>query len=202
MILQYGFYLGLCTFLFVLILDLFCIEIIKNCIVKKLYLKAFFHNIINLLLLGPISYFYTLKYFCDLEKNFQIINTIFILYGQSILYYFIHKLMHTSLVYRIHSFHHKFNEYVIPMTANAVSIYEFIFAYIFPIVFPIILIKPDFVSINISIAIISFTNILIHTPFLRKISTFLPNIFVSTDKHMLHHKIKNKYFSAPTINFD
>ena len=159
MILLYGFCLGLCTFLFVIILDLFCIQIIKQFILKNLYIKAFFYNIINLLLLGPIFYYYTITYFCNLEKEFKIENTIFILYVQSVLYYLVHKLMHTSLVYRIHSFHHKFNNYVVATTANAVSVYEFIFAYMFPIIFPIMLIKPDFLSINISIGIISFTNI-------------------------------------------
>ena len=124
-----------------------------------------------------------------------------ILLTQSILYHFIHKLMHTPLFYSIHKFHHKFNKTVIPISANAVSINEFLFAYLFPIIFPCYLFSPDQLSINISIAIISLNNILIHTPGLRNISKYLPSVFVSTDKHMIHHKIKNKYYSAPTINW-
>jgi len=110
--------------------------------------------------------------------------------------------MHTPLFYPIHKFNHNFNRYVIPMSANAASIYEKLFAYLLPIIIPIICIHPDSISINISIGIISFNNILIHSPILRNTSKYLPNIFVSTNKHLIHHKYSNKHYSAPIIDYD
>lgn len=201
MILLFGFYLGLLTFSLVLLLDLFCVNIIKIHINLILYIKAFLYNIVNLLIISPVLYYYTVKYLCA-EKQFNFVYTLFILLAQSILYHFIHTLMHTPLFYFTHRFHHKFNRYVIPMTANAVSIYEFLFAYMIPIIVPIYLIEPDYISMNIAISIISLNNILIHSPQFRNVSKYLPKIFVSTDKHMVHHKKHNKHFSAPTLDLD
>ena len=201
MSLLFGFYLGLFTFCIILLLDLFCVNIIKNHINLRMYIKAFLYNVLNLLVISPVLYYYTVKYLCS-EKTFHFIYTLLILLGQSILYHFIHKLMHTPLFYPIHRFHHKFNRYVIPMSANAVSIYEFLFAYMIPIIVPIYLIEPDYISMNIAISIISLNNILIHSPQFRRVSKYLPKMFVSTDKHMLHHKKHNKHFSAPTLDLD
>ena len=88
------------------------------------------------------------------------------------------------------------------MAANAVSISEFLFAYMIPIIVPIYLIEPDYISTNIAVSIISLNNILIHSPQFRNISKRLPEIFVSTEKHMVHHKQNNKNFAAPTLDLD
>lgn len=199
-----GLFLGLSNFFLVVIFDIINIKMVKLVNVR-LYIEAIYYNLVNLVIISPIVYFYIVKNFSD-ENNinitYQIINIVSILFFQGILYHLIHKLMHTPLFYKIHKFHHKFNKYVIPMSANAVSIYEFLLAYLIPIIFPIYLFRPDYMSINISILIISLNNILIHSPVFTKISKYLPNIFVSTEKHMIHHKTNNKYFSAPIINFD
>lgn len=199
-----GFFIGLISFCLIIIFDILNINTVKE-INAKLYIQAIYHNIINLLIISPIVYYYIIKYFSNFEKltiEKEIFDILFILSIQSILYHYIHKMIHTPLFYNIHKFHHQFNKYVIPMSANAVSIYEFLFAYLLPIIIPIICINADSISINISIVIISFNNILIHSPIFKNISKYLPKIFVSTNKHLIHHKYSNKNYSAPTIDYN
>lgn len=199
-----GIFISLSSFCLIVILDILNINTVKK-IDLQLYIKSVYHNIVNLLIISPIVYYYIIHYFSNFSKltiEKEIFDILFILGIQSILYHCIHKIMHTPLFYSIHKFHHKFNKYVIPMSANAVSIYEFLFAYLLPIIIPIICINPDNISINISIGIISFNNILIHSPIFQNISKYLPKIFVSTNKHLIHHKDLNKFYSAPTIDYD
>ena len=199
-----GLILGLINLILALFFDLINIKVVQL-IQIKLYIKAIIYNTINLILISPIVYSYILTYYSQTDIfgiKYEIINTILIVFFQGIFYHIVHKLMHTRWLYKIHKFHHKFNKYVIPMSANAVSIYEFLFAYLLPIIIPIYFLHPSHLSINIAIFVISLGNILIHSPIFLNISQYVPDMFVSTEKHIDHHKHKDKHFSAPIINFD
>lgn len=179
---NFGFFIGFITLSKIIVLDLCCSK--KN-ICPHLYFIAFLYNVFYLLIISPILYYYNVKYFCNhyvYQIKYQIIIIIKILFTQSILYFYIHKLMHTPILYNIHKFHHKFNKYVIPMSANAVSIYEFLLAYIFPFIIASFLFTPDLISLNISIFIVSTCNIIIHTPLFLKLSYYYPRFLVSPKK--------------------
>ena len=53
-----------------------------------------------------------------------------------------------------------------------------------------------------SIAIVSSTNILIHTPGLERVSALLPWWAVSTADHIEHHRKLTKFYGAPTLSVD
>ena len=54
--------------------------------------------------------------------------TLAILVGHSVGYYCAHRWMHTRKMYWAHRFHHRFNVFVVPVTANAVSLAEYALA--------------------------------------------------------------------------
>lgn len=199
-----GIKTGLLTILLTFILDLLCYEYVLK-INNNLYFQAIIKNILNITIIGPITYSIAYKYMCfhGIYNIFQQILCIFgILLIQSILYYLAHIIMHIPKFYWMHKFHHKFNTYIIPMSANAVSLSEFFFAYMIPILSGILLFKPDYLSLKISIFIISLNNLFIHTHVLKNISNYLPNIFVSTDNHFDHHNKLTTHYAAPTLNWD
>lgn len=200
-----GFYIGLFSLLIIIILDILSYNYIKHVNVY-LYMKALLFNIFHLLILSPVLYTFTSKYLCSVETQqfgVQCIKCFCILYTQSVLYYYIHILMHKPDIYSfIHKFHHQFNTFVVPISANAVTIQEYLLAYMFPIIISAYIFSPDYITLNISILFISLSNILIHTPIFRYISMIIPDFLVNTDKHMTHHKMNNKHYSAPIINWD
>ena len=160
---------------------------------KELYKKSVFTNLFNHLILGTLSYG-CLTYFISLDAYHKsyfniIIDTFLLLLTQSIGYYLAHILMHTNRFYYIHKFHHQYSDVVIPMSANAVSAYEYIIAYMMPFIIGIILFKPDRIALRISISLVSFANLLIHTPWLSESSDkFLSKYFVKTSDHLEHHQ--------------
>jgi sterol desaturase/sphingolipid hydroxylase (fatty acid hydroxylase superfamily) len=126
-----------------------------------------------------------------------------ILLGHSIGYYCAHRWMHTRRMYWAHRFHHKFNTYVVPVTANAVSLAEYALAYMLPFVVGSAILKPDRLSLFVAVGIISLNNLLIHTPWLADLSAQLvPWWFVSTSDHLEHHKRLTTNWAAPTISID
>ena len=89
------------------------------------------------------------------------------------------------------------------MAANAVSPVEYIFAYIVPFVVAMPFVQPDTMSIRLCVAIVSLTNILIHTPKLADLSEkFVPEWLVTTEDHLEHHRKLNTKYAAPTFNID
>lgn len=126
-----------------------------------------------------------------------------ILFVHSMLFYSAHRAFHSyPTLYRHHRFHHRFNVNVPPMAANSVSPVEYIVAYILPFTAAIPLVRPDRFSLRMSVAIVSFTNLFIHTPKLNDISKRLPSWLVSTDDHLEHHRRLNTKYAAPTFNID
>jgi len=124
-----------------------------------------------------------------------------ILLFHSFWYHYAHKAMHSRQLFWMHRFHHKFSTIVVPSTANAVTIYEYIFAYVAPFPFAALALRPDRTATLTSIALISGTNLLIHTPGLEAASRLLlPRIFVTTGLHLDHHRKMDSHFSAPTFN--
>eukprot|EP00980_Cylindrotheca_fusiformis_P000239 scaffold52_cov183-Cylindrotheca_fusiformis.AAC.18 len=62
---------------------------------------------------------------------------------------------------------------------------------------------PDPVSLQLSVAIISVANVLLHTPKLIDTSErVLPRWWVSTSDHVEHHRKLNTKYAAPTFNLD
>ena len=53
-----------------------------------------------------------------------------------------------------------------------------------------------------SIAIVSLTNLLIHTPGLERVSAHVPWWAVSTADHIEHHRKLTKFYGAPTLSVD
>lgn len=205
-----GFQMALITIITSLLLDLtsilYIIELFKKPYGISLYLNSLILNFVNNFLLGSLSYG-IVTYYVITQKtadlNMMIFEIFSILFIQSIGYYLMHMIMHTKNFYWMHRFHHKYSSIVIPMSANAVTIYEYMFAYMLPIILGIIIVRPCLESLYYAVKIISIFNLLIHTPWLNEISKYLvPDIFVSTNKHIEHHQKLNKNYAAPTINID
>ena len=62
-------------------------------------------------------------------------------------YYCAHRWMHTRTMYWAHRFHHRFNVVVVPVSANAVSLAEYIIAYMLPFVVGAAFLRPDRLSL-------------------------------------------------------
>lgn len=125
---------------------------------------------------------------------------------QSLGYAFAHWFMHRPKIYWwTHKYHHRFNDksFVRPISANAVTLAEFVIAYVFPIVAGIMICRPSARVADAIITIISFTNLLIHTPESVLPTNWLPDWFMTNKKHFYHHeKDVKKYYSAPIFDID
>lgn len=105
-----------------------------------------------------------------------------------------------KVLYPAHSFHHRFNEIILPSTASAVSITEFLVAYMFPIFVACAVVPNDRASGVLGTAIIGITNLLIHSPFM--VGTRLHWCLVGADDHFRHHRKLNADYAAPVVSFD
>eukprot|EP01068_Selenidium_serpulae_P005312 Selendium_serpulae@DN3967_c0_g1_i1.p1 len=203
-----GLVLGLGVLLCTLLLELLSTSELRLILRKpggwSLYLKAIFFNIFNNGVVGPIVYMAVALWFRQSTSYLsQIAMFMGVTVGHAIGYYITHRLMHTRRFYWTHRFHHRFNDHVVPVTANAVSVAEYFFAYMCPFWACSILLRPDRASIFCAVSLIAFNNLLIHTPFLKEVSKkVVPRVFVSTADHMRHHYEQNLLFAAPTINVD
>jgi len=121
---------------------------------------------------------------------------------QAIGYWAGHKLMHRREWYWIHRFHHKYNQTVVPTAANAVHPLEYIIAYMLPFFIASILIKAPVPCLYNAAYVVSFCNLLIHTPALHDVSENLPVWIVTPMSHMEHHRLLHAHYAAPTINVD
>lgn len=205
-----GLIIAITTLFTTLILDFFSMSYVfrlfKRKNGKELYLKSLYMNIINHFFLGTLSYaLFTYLFSSQIAKSYYFITieVIFLLLIQSFGYYLAHIMMHTPKLYFIHKFHHQYSDLVVPMSANAVSIYEYILAYMMPFITGIIIINPDRLSLRITISLVSFANLCIHTPWLSDISDkYIPDYFVKTTDHLEHHKFTLTKYAAPIINLD
>mmetsp|Transcript_19122 Transcript_19122/g.53784 ORF Transcript_19122/g.53784 Transcript_19122/m.53784 type:complete len:243 (-) Transcript_19122:80-808(-) len=208
-----GIELSFWTFVVTLILEIWSFDTVKKVLNQKgagpkLYAAAVFANLRNHFIFGWPIYVFAVEKFCRPNESLgigdQIACVATILFVHSIGFYAAHRLFHTyPKLYRHHRFHHRFNVNVPPMAANAVSPVEYIFAYIVPFVVAMPFVQPDTMSIRLCVAIVSLTNILIHTPKLADLSEkFVPEWLVTTEDHLEHHRKLNTKYAAPTFNID
>jgi sterol desaturase/sphingolipid hydroxylase (fatty acid hydroxylase superfamily) len=170
----------------------------------ELYRSAILTNIFNNLVIGPLVYHFTITYICQ-EASLTTLERIRCVIGivvvEGILYYSLHKAFHEIKgLYWIHRYHHKFNTAVVPSSANAVSVAEYVSAYMIPIVSGVVLMQADEVSAVLAAAIIAVTNLLIHTPSLSNRKYFW--MLVSTQDHLEHHRKNKSNYGAPVIHMD
>ena len=126
------------TILMTLVLEWFCRDDVKRFVVNR-----------SLIDLSPISMG---------ERIFLIAGVVF---WEGLMYTLIHKAFHeVPGLYRFHKFHHQFNDIVLPSSANAVSIVEFVVAYMMPIVASSYIMNADELSAVLAVAVISLTNLL------------------------------------------
>jgi len=171
----------------------------------KLYAQGVLCNFLNNAVLGPplyelVSNRWMAQPFTALGR---VAMTLAILVGHSVGYYCAHRWMHTRKMYWAHRFHHRFNVFVVPVTANAVSLAEYALAYMLPFVAGASLLRPDRMSMFLAVGVVSLNNLLIHTPKLADASAALvPWLFVSTADHLEHHKRLTSNYAAPTFSVD
>ncbi len=204
-----GLEIGINTLIITIFLEIISfnhtLKLLKNYNNRILYFKSIIMNIINNLIIGPFLYILCQSYIintneCLTEITFVSMKLILL---QSIGYYSCHYLMHTKYLYFIHRFHHKYNNIIIPISANSVSILEYLFAYMLPFVCGIYIFQPNELSLKLTIYLISIFNLLIHTPSLEKWShRMYPKFLVSTSDHFIHHRLLKTKYSAPILNWD
>ena len=205
-----GVVMTIWTVLLTILLELWSLDMVKNiCRTssgKQLYIQGVIMNVVNNCILGPIAYQFVNKRFMSdpfSDVGHQLLMVGAILLGHAIGYYCSHRLMHTRHLYWAHKFHHRFNVFVVPVTANAVSLAEYAIAYMAPFVAGSALLRPDRCSMFVAVGIISFNNLLIHTPALCDLSAkWVPWLGVSTADHLEHHKRLTSFYAAPTISID
>lgn len=203
----HGFIVSLGIYLFGLLLDNTISYKSKKYLIEKnrnLLLKAYAYSTFNLLILNPIYYDVIEKHLItNTDEGFNFFKYSFLLIIQSVGYYLLHLLMHNNRQLRkIHKFHHKFTNVLIPTIGTSVTISEYTFAYSSPFLLGSYLINPNLITLSYAIGTISLLNIIIHCNEL----TYLkyPKLIVSPFNHLTHHKnIPNKNtYAAPFLNID
>jgi hypothetical protein len=208
-----GFAISCWTFGLTLVLEVLSLPTVRNLLSQKgagpkLYATAILVNLRNHFLLGTPIYAIATTLFCRSNQDLEPLDRLFcilsILWVHAVLFYAAHKAFHTIPgIYRFHRFHHRFNVHVPPMAANAVSTVEYLVAYIVPFTVAMPFVQPDPFSLCISVAIVSFSNLLDHTPFLDAwTQRYMPAWWVTTHDHMEHHRKLNTKYAAPTFNVD
>tara|TARA_Y100000389_G_scaffold199821_1_gene238962 strand:- start:3215 stop:3871 length:657 start_codon:yes stop_codon:yes gene_type:complete len=155
----------------------------------------------NLLVVGPVVFTVVDIFLINHTLFFSFRDMGDILIIHSIGYYFAHRTMHeNSIMKRIHIFHHKFDQLLIPSIGNAVSVEEFCFAYMLPFIVGALLVRPGSLSFINAVGMISIANLFIHCKELEHIK--LMELFVSPKKHINHHKTYNRHYSAPILDLE
>lgn len=199
-----GLHLGSYTYLFSHILDHTIskketLELIqKN---PNLYTKGTVSNFVNLIGLSPIYYIFANNILLkDQVVGIHILKVLGLVLTHNILFYKLHKIFHENKsLYFIHKFHHRFTA-PIPSNGNAVSIIEYNIAYVLPFLIGAILLKPNGITFQIAIGIISIFNSFVHCGPLRNIKSW--PIFVVPNDHLIHHEKLTEKYASPTINID
>ena len=122
---------------------------------------------------------------------------------QSIGYYLLHMSMHNNRQLRkIHKFHHKFTNVLIPSIGVSVTPLEYTFAYATPFIIGSYIVNTNMTTLSYAICTVSLLNIVIHCSELTSFTYY--KYFVSPTDHFNHHKNipgLNTY-AAPFINID
>lgn len=202
-----GLRMATVTTMIMALLELLCFDTALSMKRKspKLYAAAWGATLRNNFLLGPVVYYVAQERFCwpMLPATASAIAAAGLVVVHAVGYYAAHRWMHTKAMYWAHSFHHQFNTHVVPSSANAVSLTEYFVAYMAPFVVGCFLCRPDYSALTAAVSLISFNNLLIHTPRLEAIAaSVLPAIFVGTHGHLEHHTKLTKNYAAPTFNID
>ena len=199
-----GLHLGSYTYLFSNILDHTIsrentLELIKKN--PQLYVDSTISNFINLIGLSPIYYIFAENILLrDKSVHIQWLRTLAIVLTHNVLFYKIHKTFHEiTPLYAIHKFHHRFVR-PIPSNGNAVTILEYNIAYVAPFLIGALFFRPNGVSFQLSIAIISILNSFVHCIPLKNIRLF-PFIVVPND-HLVHHEKLTEKYASPLLNVD
>jgi sterol desaturase/sphingolipid hydroxylase (fatty acid hydroxylase superfamily) len=158
----------------------------------------------NLLTISPFAYILVDKYILYNNRGnpFSFIKLSILLVCQNIGYFFAHREMHRNKhLHWIHVFHHRFEKkMIIPSIANAVTPAEFILAYVSPIVLGAYILQVSQYEFIATVEIISVLNLLIHTYELND-TLWIPGL-VSPKKHIEHHRVRDKHYSAPLLDLD
>lgn len=200
------------TLTLTLCLESCSIETVKNVWKQpkgtELYYAGVFLNIFNHIVVGIPLYTFAVIFFCspaDTEIKYSefILEVIWVICIHSLLYYRVHKAFHESpqLFQSFHKFHHRYNTYVPPSSANAVSVGEYVVAYLIPFLVATALRRTQAASLSTAVCVVSVMNLLVHTPRLEKL--YLGNrLVVTTQNHMNHHRKLNCHYASPTFNID
>ena len=176
---------------------------------RALYASSLRANLLNNLVLGPITYYLSVRYVCrspneTMTLQEQIVAACGMVLIEGISYYLIHKAFHeVKGLYWMHKYHHSFNEIVLPSSANAVSVWEYTIAYMLPLAWGAALAGADEVAAFSGLAVIAVSNLLIHTPWLEQYE--YPGscwIFCSTSDHLSHHGKTLGNYGAPVFHMD
>ena len=150
----HGFFLMTLMLLLTVFLESFCMDEVHKILQKKggreLYKKAIIANLVNVGIFGVLTYWISVAFACvpgPLTFSEQIRGILGILFVEGLGFYLVHKAFHeVKWLYPAHSFHHKFNDVILPSTASAVSVTEFLVAYMFPIFLSCAIVPNDRVS--------------------------------------------------------
>lgn len=203
-----GMRMALKTTILIAVLELLSISTVLGMLRKQpsLYLSAWLTSLRNNLVFGPVTAFVAFRILCtdeELDEAARWRRAISVVLIHSVCYYTAHRAMHTKALYWAHKYHHKFNEFVPPSSANAVSIAEYGIAYMLPFIIGAGIVRPDVKSMYTAVGIVSLTNLLIHTPPLEAVAAaVLPGFVVGTHGHIEHHQKLTTNYAAPTVNID
>jgi len=168
-----------------------------------LYISGIRATLFNLIIISPINYFIAINFLIskDFFKSGLACNKLFLmLICHNLLYFLLHYMVHKIEILKpIHYFHHKFKKNI-PSISNAVSPLEFQTLYVLPFLFGLLIFKPNVITFDVSILIISILSTIIHC---YEFSNFkwIPG-FVSPKKHCLHHETYSATYSAPLLDLD
>jgi len=203
-----GFYFGVATVLLTIAGELCSIPTVRKVLRqpggRKLYGQALMYNVVNNLIIGPITYAAVAHHLCAPQMEVAPCASIAVgmLVAHGFGYYFSHMLMHRPRFYWMHKFHHRFHSNVTPVAANAVSFGEYAVAYMLPFVVGSAIVRPDRLAVLLAATVISLNNILIHAPSLDWVSTKLPWWACATHDHLEHHERLTTLYAAPTLSID
>ena len=173
---------------------------------KKLHVAGMAATTFNSIVLGSVTYAVIIKYCCvqgPLSLLQQFRSVILFLGIENTWYYVMHMAMHaTPKLYWMHRFHHKFNVVVLPSSASAVSVAEFLLAYMAPFLLGAYLGGTDKSSAIVAAMIVMVANFFIHTPALEEAMSRLPWIFVRPSDHFAHHRQLTCNYGAPILSID
>lgn len=179
----------------------------KDIKVRNLYWEGWKANLIHYFVIGPLAYGAALLFITRFVTPWPLYIALpGVLLTQAVGYATAHRFMHRKENYWMHKYHHQYNEstFVRPLAANSVTLAEFSLAYVAPIVTGALLFRPSSTVLFITTTLISMTNLMIHTPLeLLPMSSYLPDMFVTNEKHFHHHQ-KNQmaHYSAPIFDLD